>query len=324
MIGMVLVSSVIFATTRVVSNMGFWGTEYAVTELGILEIIGTTVLFIGVCYPTIIKANAQLLFRFLPGLMILFLVYAFLYSDLGSKLNLSDTFLSVLSQYAELYGETFVWSIMLLAIRTLKMPSFRVIGLQFSVFTGIELIMQQYVRHSDEASLVIVLFAFFVVFALLIWALWHFYGTGRFDQGPRCENCIHAAELAQLQAKTISSSRGDINAGEDGGAKAEPTCQIQPSATTMSMASDNITQARRLLAERHGLTERETDVFILLAQGRSRKFICDELFIADGTASSHISRVYDKLGVHSKQELLSFVYQFESKQAENSTLAESD
>ena len=92
----------------------------------------------------------------------------------------------------------------------------------------------------------------------------------------------------------------------------------------MSMASDNITQARRLLAERHGLTERETDVFILLAQGRSRKFICDELFIADGTASSHISRVYDKLGVHSKQELLSFVYQFESKQAENSTLAESD
>ena len=33
MMGMVLVSSVLFATTRVVSNMGFWGTSYAVSAL---------------------------------------------------------------------------------------------------------------------------------------------------------------------------------------------------------------------------------------------------------------------------------------------------
>ncbi len=48
-------------------------------------------------------------------------------------------------------------------------------------------------------------------------------------------------------------------------------------------------------------------MFLLLAQGRTRRFICDELFVADGTASTYISRVYDKFGVHSKQELLTCV-----------------
>ena len=52
-------------------------------------------------------------------------------------------------------------------------------------------------------------------------------------------------------------------------------------------------------------------MFLLLAQGRSRRFICEELFIADGTASTYISRVYEKLGVHSKQELLSLVLEQE-------------
>ena len=310
MMGMVLISSVLFATTRVVSNMGFWGTDYAVARLSVPGVLGVSALFALVCYVTIVRARAQLLFRFMPGLFLLFVVYAFLYSDLGVRLGFSDLALSVLAQYAELYGETFVWTIMFLAMRTLHMPSFRVVGLQFTVFTAIELAMQQYVRHSAAASLVIVLIAFFVMFALLIWALWHFYGTGRFDQGPRCEKCIHAAELERLRVQVASAS---APAEADG----EPECVVAPGATTLSMASggagSEITDARRQFAERHGLSERETDVFVLLAQGRSRRFICDELFIADGTASTHIRHVYEKLGVHSKQELLSLVLDEESE-----------
>ena len=48
-------------------------------------------------------------------------------------------------------------------------------------------------------------------------------------------------------------------------------------------------------------------MFLLLAQGRSRRFIADELFITEGTESKHSQRIYEKLGVHSKQELLSVV-----------------
>ena len=95
--------------------------------------------------------------------------------------------------------------------------------------------------------------------------------------------------------------------------------QAQQHSTTLSMSTggtdSEFTDARRLFAEKHGLSERETDVFVLLAQGRSRKFICDELFIADGTASTHIRHVYEKLGVHSKQELLALVYKDDKAEA---------
>lgn len=66
------------------------------------------------------------------------------------------------------------------------------------------------------------------------------------------------------------------------------------------------------LARRHGLSEREEEVFLLLAQGRSRRFICEELYISDGTAKSYISRIYKKFKVSSKQELLAAVFDGDS------------
>jgi DNA-binding CsgD family transcriptional regulator len=67
-----------------------------------------------------------------------------------------------------------------------------------------------------------------------------------------------------------------------------------------------------LLAEEHGLTQREQEVFILLAQGQSAKKIQDPLFISASTVNAHRYHIYDKLGVATKQELINYV--------ENSTI----
>ena len=61
------------------------------------------------------------------------------------------------------------------------------------------------------------------------------------------------------------------------------------------------------LAEDHGLTPREREVFVLMAQGRSATFIGEELFVSTNTVRKHIAHVYEKLGIHSKQELLTLV-----------------
>lgn len=61
------------------------------------------------------------------------------------------------------------------------------------------------------------------------------------------------------------------------------------------------------VASKAGLTPREAQVFALLAQGRSRVFIQEELGLSDSTIKAHTSHVYQKLGVHSKQELISLV-----------------
>lgn len=61
------------------------------------------------------------------------------------------------------------------------------------------------------------------------------------------------------------------------------------------------------LAGRHGLSARETDVLRLLARGRTTTRIEAELGISTNTVNTHVRHVFQKLGVHSRQELLDAV-----------------
>lgn len=49
---------------------------------------------------------------------------------------------------------------------------------------------------------------------------------------------------------------------------------------------------------------REKEVFLLMIQGRSRSYIAKRLFISEETVKTHVSRLYKKADVHSKQELI--------------------
>lgn len=62
-----------------------------------------------------------------------------------------------------------------------------------------------------------------------------------------------------------------------------------------------------LVAQKCGLTPRETEVLVLLAQGRSQRFIAEEMTLAPSTVKTHVKHVYQKMGVCNKQELISFV-----------------
>ena len=52
---------------------------------------------------------------------------------------------------------------------------------------------------------------------------------------------------------------------------------------------------------------RETEVFALLAQGRTVGVIREKLVISLNTARFHTKNIYAKLGVHSQQELIDVV-----------------
>lgn len=62
-----------------------------------------------------------------------------------------------------------------------------------------------------------------------------------------------------------------------------------------------------VLAEAYGLSPREGEVFQLIALGKSPVSIECELCIAQGTLKSHTQRIYQKLGVHSRDELHALV-----------------
>ena len=83
---------------------------------------------------------------------------------------------------------------------------------------------------------------------------------------------------------------------------AADTSQPDESAASQSEIVANLT------AERFGLSPREADVLRLLVAGESTTQIQDTLCIAPGTFNYHMRNIYSKLGVHSRQELLVFIY----------------
>lgn len=66
---------------------------------------------------------------------------------------------------------------------------------------------------------------------------------------------------------------------------------------------DNVRDRCALLAERYKLTPRESEVLVLLSQGKTRASIQKELFLSDGTVKTHVTHIYEKFDVHTRQEL---------------------
>ena len=58
------------------------------------------------------------------------------------------------------------------------------------------------------------------------------------------------------------------------------------------------------LADDCGLTERETEILALFAEGRSVPYIAEKFILSPNTVKTHMRRIYGKANVHSRQELL--------------------
>lgn len=61
------------------------------------------------------------------------------------------------------------------------------------------------------------------------------------------------------------------------------------------------------LAEHARLTPRETEILVLVAQGKNGPAIMQELFIAEGTFKAHMSHIYEKCGVANRRELVALL-----------------
>lgn len=70
---------------------------------------------------------------------------------------------------------------------------------------------------------------------------------------------------------------------------------------------DNFQEKINELIERGNLTRRESDVLRFLAQGRNTQYISESLFVSENTVKSHVRNIYQKLGVHSKQDIIDII-----------------
>lgn len=105
-----------------------------------------------------------------------------------------------------------------------------------------------------------------------------------------------------------------VPAAAQDGAQAEPVAQIEkPDDGMGSGRRDRLSVKCVAIARDYGLTNREFDVFVRLAHGRSGAFIAEELTLSENTVKGHTKRLYAKLGVHTRQELINLAEQYELK-----------
>lgn len=79
----------------------------------------------------------------------------------------------------------------------------------------------------------------------------------------------------------------------------------------VNVINNNDIPDRKRDLEKHGklklLTPREMDVAKLVADGVSNKFICETLFLTEGTVKNYVTKVLEKLELNSRTELALFM-----------------
>ena len=103
------------------------------------------------------------------------------------------------------------------------------------------------------------------------------------------------------QGEAAGASPGAPAAGGDGAAEGGEVAVADE-----GVPADIAVYCQELAAD-YGLTPREAEILALMALGRSAKYISEELTVSYNTTRTHVRHIYEKLNIHSKQELIDLV-----------------
>lgn len=74
-----------------------------------------------------------------------------------------------------------------------------------------------------------------------------------------------------------------------------------------SAPKETFDQRCAAVAAQYGLTQRELEVFQMLARGRDRTYIQEQLVVSRNTVKAHVKHIYAKLDIHTHQDLIDLV-----------------
>lgn len=74
---------------------------------------------------------------------------------------------------------------------------------------------------------------------------------------------------------------------------------------------DRLSKQMAAVRELYGLSAREAEVAELIARGNTVAHIAELLFVSENTVRTHSKRIYVKLDIHKRQELIDLVESFE-------------
>lgn len=283
-------SSLLLATVRSLSFIGLWGEGHFDTfkqpsmtsHPGLWAVYA--IALIGFAYLVLYRtASWPLRLRFQPSFLTIILTLAasmILAGDAHADPALLDTLMRLNDSFSHLM----FWMLVVIIANAVSIPSYRVIGAAGSLYAGASIV---WVLFLGKASAVENLIVIVVIYLLTIVSMhygWDKHGTEKAEQ----RDARDAATSAGVASGTKTAEQNEEGLG----------------ALLMTRA---IERRCAEVAQTYRLSPRESEILVLLAQGRTRTYIQEELVLAENTVKTHVTHIYGKLGVRDRQDMIDIV-----------------
>lgn len=117
-----------------------------------------------------------------------------------------------------------------------------------------------------------------------------------------------------LSAKSLGNPNGEAHSPVTGSDPAAVLLGRKPEDVVDAPGEDSASQVGPaaepgvgVLRREFGLSQREAEVILLIAQGNTRKAIAKRLLLGENSVATYSKSAYAKMGVHSRQEVIDIV-----------------
>ncbi len=295
--------SLLLATVRSFSAIGLWG-ESPSTGIDVFADLvlwaGSTALlalFTGIALVKTTRWNLKT--RFQPAILVV-ICGLFLVAAQQSPAQDTVHIVNELMRLDDSCAHVLFWVVVIATIDALPLPSYRVMGIAAIAYAACSMLWVFLLGNGTLVNGVIVLVIVYVLTVAAMHSEW--LGAAREETDADSNRPPNSKQPSASDPATPSLA----NAGKN----ASPAQGTRAAALSGRQVSQIITSRCQSLAAERKLSPRETEVFILLAQGRTRTLIQEELVLAENTVKTHIAHIYAKLGVNNRQDMMDLVLGF--------------
>lgn len=268
-------TAALLATVRTLSPCGTWDAKFdpaPMTTSPALVLAYAAGVLLFAWYALVRAETRPALLRFQPAFLLivltLFASLVMLFSQ-GPQSAILYTFMILDDSFAHML----FWASIACTIASTAMPARRVAGLALAVYSALSIIWLFLLGDNDTL------------------------------EAPVMAIAITAIYLLTMIVSHTNSSSADQEEAQT------PRNEAQEESTALAdRIAASIEERCVEIASEYKLSPRETEVLVLLAQGRTRVYIQDELVLAENTVKTHIAHIYKKLDVGNRQEMLDLVF----------------
>ncbi len=300
---LIVAAALLLATVRSFSSIGLWGfsssASHTLLSDAVFWLVSAVLLALFAHVSLVKTAKWPFRTRFQPAFIVVIggLFVVVLHQALGGA---SAEMVNEIMRLDDSCAHLLFWLVVITSIDALPFPSYRVMGIAAISYATSSILWVLLLSSGAILNSVIALVAVYALTVVAMHGEW--LGSEKDTDAPEETTLIHASEQENKVQATSSPEKAKGLSGKH--------------------VSQIIAHRCKDLAVERKLSPRETEVFILLAQGRTRTLIQEELVLAENTVKTHIAHIYTKLGVGNRQDMMDLVLS-EEDESSSPTMADS-